>query len=182
MKIENRNLLLMGLPALLFLAAGILLFQFGDSLFAAAQSSMPEAPGGDVGDVEGYAFLLGFLGSGFGQLAALAIQILAFLLAVYGGLLTFWAVLVRAIYRVTPGRILAYRILVGFDLLFLLLPVPSLLLSFLRSLFALSPHFLPLAIAALLSLISALVIRNTYTSRIAPALPEAAAGQREGIG
>ena len=55
MKPANRNLLLLGIPALLILLAGIFLFLSGELLFRTAQLGMPEAPGSDVGDVEGYA-------------------------------------------------------------------------------------------------------------------------------
>lgn len=180
MKIENQNLLLLGIPSLLILAAGILFLRFGDSLLAAAQSGMPETPTGNVGDVEGYAFLFGFIGSGLGQLAALAVQIFAFGLIAYGILLAFFSLLTRFIYRTTPGRLLAYRILVGIDLLFLLLPVPSLVLSFFRSVFSLSPSLTALGFCVLLVLPSVFVIRNTYTGRITPGLPKDEISEKEG--
>lgn len=166
MKPANRNLLLLGIPALLILLAGIFLFLSGELLFRTAQLGMPEAPGSDVGDVEGYAYLLGFFGSGFGQLAALAVQIFAVLLAVYGGVMIALSTAARLVYRLTPGRILAYRIVVGVNLALMLLPVPALLDTFWQSLVDLSPRPGLLLPVLFLALPSAFAIRTTYTRRI----------------
>lgn len=167
MKTVDRNLLLLGLPALLLLIAGVWLYFVGDGLMDAAQSLAPEAPGGDVGDVEGYAFLLQFIGSGFGQLAGLMVLVFSLLLGVYGGAMVALNLLARALYRPTPGRLLAYRVVIGADLAVLLLPAPSLLATFFRTA-AQEGRFdlLPLILAGLQFLLAALAIRNTYTRRI----------------
>ena len=167
MKAANRNLLLLSLPALLIAAAGILLFVEGGNAFRLAQQSMPPSPGSDVGDVEGYAFLLGLIGSGLGQFAALLYQLAGFLIAGYGVLLLALGLVGRALFKPTAGRLLAYRIVTGLHLALMLLPVPLLAEAFFKSVLALAPRAelaLPLL---LLALPPVFVIRTTYTQRIA---------------
>lgn len=171
MKIADRNLLLLGLPALAALVVGIAALRSGDDLMRAAQAMAPEAPGGDVGDVEGYAFLIQFIGSGMGQLASLVVYIVGVLLVFYGGAMILLNILARVVYKPAPGRILAYRILIGLDLAVLLMPAPSLLSTFFRSLEQDAPCPQLLATAGLLFLLGALAARNTFTRRILPPAP-----------
>ena len=166
MKAANRNLLLFGFPAILLLVGGIVLFRNGEALLWAAQSISPELPSGEVGDVEGYAFLIGLMGSGFGQLAGLAVQIVAILVAGYGGGLLVLSLIARAIYKTTPGRLLAYRIAMALDLLFLLLPVPEFLRMFIDSIRSGSASFGMFAVLLLIASVAVLCFLNTYTGRI----------------
>ena len=176
MKTVDRNLLLLGIPALLSLFAGIALFAAGNALLNAAAEIMPDAPGGSAGDVEGYAFLIRFFGSGLGQLTGIIVLVFGMLLMLYGGVMAVLNIAARALYRPTPGRILAYRIVVGADLAVLVLPVPSLLSSFVQS--AMNGSFSPgmLAIPLVLLCLGALAARNTYTRRITE--PPLRAGER----
>lgn len=170
MRPANRNLLLQGVPALLVTGAGALFFREGQRAFQAAQNAMPESPG-SVGDVEGYAFLLDFVGSGAGQLAALALQVVGFLVLLYGCLLLLLSLLARGVYKGEPGRILAYRVLVGVDLVLMVLPVPWLAAAFVESLLDLRPRSELAMFALLLALPAVFVIRTTYTGRITAAAP-----------
>ena len=171
MKTVNRNLLLLGLPALLIFAVGIGLFCLGDDVLRVAQSAVPQAPGSDVGDVEGYAFLIQFFGAGLGHLAGIFALIAGILLIAYGGVMIVLNVVARIVYKATPGRLLAYRILIGTDLVVLLLPTPSLLFSCAES--ALAGYFsaASLAMPLILIALAAFAIRNTYTWRIVSPAP-----------
>ena len=166
MKAANRNFFLLGIPAVLILAAGITLFFFGDGLLQMSQSMAPELPEGEVGDVEGYAFLIGLFGSGIGQLVGLFVQVVALLIAIYGGAILALSILARAIYKTTPGRILAYRIVMALNFVLLLLPVPSLLSSFISSSANGKFSFGLLAYLILTALLTVFGCFNTYTSRI----------------
>lgn len=165
MKAANRNLILLLAPSLLIAAAGALLFAEGGSSFRAAQNSMPALPG-SAGDVEGYAFLLQFFGSGIGQLAALALQVIGFLIAGYGVLLLVLSVLGRVLYKPSARRLLAYRIVTGLQLALMLFPVPWLAASFFKSALAFAPQTELVPPLVLLVVPSVFVIRTTYTRRI----------------
>lgn len=166
MKAVNCNLLLIGIPALLILLAGIGLYGMGNALLDAIQETAPETPQGQVGDVEGYAYLLELLGSGFQGLASLLVLMMAVLLAGYGGVILLLTLVARAVYRQTPGRILAYRVIMGIDLFILALPAPSLLRSWIDGMTRGEPSGWPLLGLILLVVVVAFGCRNTYTDRI----------------
>lgn len=165
-KIVNQNLLLLGIPAALVLAAGILLFLDGEKLFQLSQSMAPELPKGEVSDVEGYGFLAGFFTFGLGSVSALVVQIIAIIIMIYSGIMLIFCIVARTLYRTTPGRIVVYRILIGINLFLFLLPVPEYIRSFYNS--AVNGSFSSglLICLVLVCLLAALVIRNTYTSRV----------------
>ena len=173
MKAANRNLLLFGIPALLLLVLGASLLFIGNTLLEAVSEAAPSLPQGEVGDVEGYAFLIQFIGTGFGGLAGIMVQVMGLLLLFYGGGVLFFTLLARLIYRTRPGRILAYRILMGIALFVTLLPAPELFSLFVRSLFqgSFSPGILVCLV--LLAVLGVLGCQNTYTSRILEGAPEA---------
>lgn len=173
MRAANWNLLVFGLVALLILAAGIGLFRMGDQLFQAAQGVAPEPLEGEPGDVEGYAFLLQWFGSGFGQLGAFVLQLMALLIAGYGAGLLVLTGLARAVYKATPGRILAYRIVTGVELAFLLLPAPSLLQSAVSAAGSGRSPSGAIAGLALLLLLAGFGGFNAFTRRIEGAQPPA---------
>lgn len=173
MKIANQNLLLLGAPALLAGAAGVGLCVVGNGLLRASQAAFPTIPAGGVGDVEGYAYIIQILGAGAGQLTGFFAVVAGLLLAGYGALVLLLGLAARAVYKTTPGRLLAYRVLIGADLLVLVLPVPALLASSFRDLLQGSLEVEPLVVVAALAALAALVIRNTYTGRAnPPAAPE----------
>ena len=165
MKAANRNLLLLLIPALLIGAVGVILFIEGGNAFREAQNSMPELPG-SAGDIEGYAFLIDLIGAGAGQLAALAFQVVGFLIAGYSALLLVLGILGRTVYKPLPGRILAYRIITGLHLAVMLFPVPWLALTFLKSAMAMAPRTELVLPLVLLAVPPVFVIRTTYTRRI----------------
>lgn len=178
MKAANRNLLLFGIPALLILITGICFFTVGDILMRAVSENAPTPPQGEVGDVEGYAFLIQFFGAGIGGLAGIVAQVMGLLFLFYGGSILLLSLIARGIYRNRPGRILAYRILMGVTLFITLLPGPELFSAFIRGLFQGSFSLTPLVCLAILAVLGVLGWQNTYTSRIREDLPgESVPGQ-----
>lgn len=165
MKPVNRNLLLVGIPAALVLIAGLFLFSMGEALLDTAAGLFPNSSG-EVGDVEGYAILLNLLGAGFSGLAGLLVQALAAAAILYGGILLVLGAVARLVYRATPGRVLAYRILTGIQLVVFVLPAPAFAQLWRSS--VQSDAFLPLWPVCLLLLVVLAVLtgRNTYTARI----------------
>lgn len=165
-KIANQNFLILGIPAVLILTAGILLFFGGEKLFQMSQSLAPELPKGEVSDVEGYGFLFGFFSAGLGGMSALIAQLIAVMIMVYGGAVLVFSIIARVVYGTAPGRIMAYRILTGINLFLFLLPVPEYIRSFYNS--AVNGSFSSglLICLILVCLLAALVIRNTYTPRV----------------
>lgn len=165
MKPVNRNLLLLGIPAVLVLIAGLFLFSTGGVLLDTAAGLFPDASG-NVGDVEGYAILLNLLGAGFSGLAGLLVQALATVAIVYSGIVLVLGVVARLVYRTTPGRMLAYRILTGIELLVFVLPAPAFIGLWCSSLKIGS--FSPLWPVCLLVLLALAILAgiNTYTARI----------------
>ena len=166
MKVADQNLLLLGAPALLCAAGGGVVYVLGDSLLKATQAIAPTVPAGDMGDVEGYAFLFRLLGAGLGQITGIVALVAGMLLLGYGGVMVLLNLAARAVYRTSPGRLLAYRVLIGADLAVLLLPAPSLVSTFFRDLLQGSFSPGPLAVTLVLAGLAALAIRNTYTGRV----------------
>lgn len=169
MKHANRTMLLMGIPAVLLLLTGILLLWGGGAMLDSAEALARQAmdAGGQVpGDVEGYAMLAGLTGAGLGGLAGLAAQLLGLLLLCYGGGVLLFSGLARLILDSDRQRLLPYRILMGIAYVIALLPVPELLKTFARALFAGAIEPLPLVAAAAVCGIVFFSARNTYTDRI----------------
>lgn len=166
MKTANRNLLLFVIPAALGLILGIVLLVRGDAIVGAAKGMVPQAPQGEVGDVEGYAMIGSMVGAGLGGLAGFAIQLFGMMAILYTAALLILSGVTRLVYGPTPGRILAYRILMGVTVVVLLSPVPDILRTFVRALA--DGSFLPLWLVYLVVvfLIAVKVCRNTYTDKI----------------
>lgn len=166
MKAANRNLLLLGIPSLLILGLGIFLFTLGNATLAQAGKLVPDSPSGPVGDVEGYAMIFGFLGAGLGGLAGFLAQLLALLFILYGGSILLLTLVARLLYRTSPGRLLAYRVLMGIALVVTILPGPELFSYFWSSLF--QGHFSLVTLLALaaMALVAVAGYRNTFTHRI----------------
>ena len=166
MKSANRNLLMFLVPSVVVLLLGFLLLTQGDTIIESAKSLWPDTPQGDVGDVEGYAMLAGMIGTGLGGLAGLAVQLAGMLAIVYAGTLLILSVVARLVYGQTPGRVLAYRIVMGLDFLVLMRPFPDILKSFVRSLA--NGSFLPLCLVYIVVSLVMLVTgcRRTYSGQV----------------
>lgn len=169
MKHANHTMLLMGIPAALLLLAGILLLIGGGAVMDAASTMASEAAdtgGQPVGDVEGYAMLIGLAGAGMGGLAGLVAQIFGLLLIFYGGGVLLFSGIARLILDPGRRRLLPYRILMGIACVIALLPVPELLKMFVRALSEGSLQPMPLVGAVLACVLVFFSARNTYTDRI----------------
>lgn len=169
MKHANRTMLLMGIPAILLLLAGILLLWGGGAVLDSAEAMARQATdtGGQTpGDVEGYAMLAGLAGAGMGGLAGLAAQLFGMLLILYGGGVLLFSGIARLILDPGRKRLPAYRVLMGIACVIALLPVPELLKTFGRALWEGTIQPLPLAAAAAVCVIVFFSGRNTYTDRI----------------
>lgn len=166
MKTANRNLLLFVIPAALGLVLGIVLLTKGDTLLNTAKEMVPQTPQGEVGDVEGYAMIGSTLGAGLGGLAGFAIQLFGMMAILYTAALLILSGVTRLVYGPTPGRILAYRVLMGVTVVVLLSPAPDILRTFVRALA--DGSFLPLWLVYLVVvfIIAVKVYRNTYTDKI----------------
>lgn len=113
-------------------------------------------------DVAGYALLFGGAAYGIGRLSALVFELTCVVLpAVAAVLMLIPAVMARVVYAPFGGRLLAYRILMGFSLVFLCLLGVMLLLAGLERL-----HLATLLGAAVLLGIAAVCIYGTYTGRV----------------
>ena len=77
-----------------------------------------------------------------------------------------WTGIARLVYGKTPGRVLAYRIVMGLDFLVLMLPFPDILKSFVRSLA--NGSFLPLCLVYIVVSLVMLVTgcRRTYSGQV----------------
>ena len=169
MKYANHTMLLMGIPAALLAVIGVLLLISGAGLLETAGAMANEAVdtgGQPVGDVEGYAMLIGLAGAGLGGLAGLAAQIFGMLLVLYGGGVLLFSGVARLILDPERRRLLPYRILMGIACGIALLPVPELLKVFVRALSDGSLQPMPLAGAVLACVLVFFSARNTYTDRI----------------
>ncbi len=166
MKTANRNLLLFVIPAVLGAILGVVLITQGDAMLSAAQSLWPDAPQGEVGDVEGYAMITGMLGAGLGSMVSMAAQLFGMMTLMYAGALLVLSVAARIVYAKTPGRILAYRIIMGVAFVVLVLPVPDILKTFVLSLAGGS--LLPLWLIYLVAVCIILVMgcRGTYSRQV----------------
>ena len=113
MKRANHTLLLLGIPAAIVLVLGIVALVSGSLLLDTAGSMWNEATEttGPVGDVEGYAMLIGMAGAGFSGLAGLAVQLVGAILALYGGGVLLFSAIARAVLGRGAQCLLPYRIL-----------------------------------------------------------------------
>lgn len=169
MKTANRTMLLLGIPAAVILIAGILFLAGGEILLDAASAMVNETAdtgGQPVGDVEGYAMLIGLAGAGFNGMAGLAAQIFGLLMIFYGGGILLFSGTARLVLDPGKKRLMPYRILMGIACVVTLLPVPELLNVFARALLRGSLEPLPLAVAAIACVLVFFCARNTYTDRI----------------
>lgn len=70
----------------------------------------------EIGDVEGYGIIANGIGYGLGAVGQIFIVIgLIIIPAVWAFYIFIFALIARLIYKETPGKILAYRILMGFS-------------------------------------------------------------------
>lgn len=169
MKHANQTMLLMGIPAAMLLAVGVLFLVGGGAMLDAAFAAASEAAdtgGQPVGDVEGYAMLFGLAGAGMSGLAGLAAQLFGMLLILYGGGVLLFSGIARLILDPARRRLLPYRILMGFACGIALLPVPDLFKAFVRALSDGSLQPVPLVGAVLACVVVVFSARNTYTDRI----------------
>lgn len=166
MKTANRNLLLLGIPALLLLVLGFLWGGGGDQMLHTAHDMVEEASHHGGSDMEGYGALARMAGAGMGGALGFAAWLVGGLAMMYAGAILVLSVAARLIYGKTPGRILAYRIVMCLAFVVLLMPYPSILRTFVLALAGGS--FLPLWFGYLVvTLILAVVgCRNTYSRKI----------------
>lgn len=166
MKTANRNLLLLGIPALLVLVLGFLWGGGGNQMMHAAHGMLEEASHHGGSDMEGYGALARMAGAGMGGALGFAAWLVGGLAMMYAGAILVLSVAARLIYGKTPGRILAYRIVMCLAFVVLLMPYPSILRTFVLALAGGS--FLPLWFVYLVvTLILAVVgCRNTYSRKI----------------
>lgn len=166
MKTANRNLLLLGIPALLVLVLGFLWGGGGNQMLHTAHDMVEEASHHGGSDVEGYGALARMAGAGMGGALGFAAWLVGGLAMMYAGAILVLSVAARLIYGKTPGRILAYRIVMCLAFVVLLMPYPSILRTFVLALAGGS--FLPLWFGYLVvTLILAVVgCRNTYSRKI----------------
>lgn len=166
MKTANRNLLLLGIPALLVLVLGFLWGGGGDQMLHTAHDMVEEASHHGGSDMEGYGALARMAGAGMGGALGFAAWLVGGLAMMYAGAILVLSVAARLIYGKTPGRILAYRIVMCLAFVVLLMPYPSILRTFVLALAGGS--FLPLWFGYLVvTLILAVVgCRNTYSRKI----------------
>ncbi len=166
MKTANRNLLLLGIPALLVLVLGFLWGDGGNQMLHTAHDMVEEASHHGGSDMEGYGALARMAGAGMGGALGFAAWLVGGLAMMYAGAILVLSVAARLIYGKTPGRILAYRIVMCLAFVVLLMPYPSILRTFVLALAGGS--FLPLWFGYLVvTLILAVVgCRNTYSRKI----------------
>ena len=166
MKTANRNLLLLGIPALLLLVLGFLWGGGGNQMLHTAHDMVEEASHHGGSDMEGYGALARMAGAGMGGALGFAAWLVGGLAMMYAGAILVLSVAARLIYGKTPGRILAYRIVMCLTFVVLLMPYPSILRTFVLALAGGS--FLPLWFGYLVvTLILAVVgCRNTYSRKI----------------
>lgn len=166
MKTANRNLLLLGIPALLVLVLGFLWGGGGNQMLHTAHDMVEEASHHGGSDMEGYGALARMAGAGMGGALGFAAWLVGGLAMMYAGAILVLSVAARLIYGKTPGRILAYRIVMCLAFVVLLMPYPSILRTFVLALAGGS--FLPLWFVYLVvTLILAVVgCRNTYSRKI----------------
>lgn len=166
MKTANRNLLLLGIPALLVLVLGFLWGGGGNQMLHTAHDMVEEASHHGGSDMEGYGALARMAGAGMGGALGFAAWLVGGLAMIYAGAILVLSVAARLIYGKTPGRILAYRIVMCLAFVVLLMPYPSILRTFVLALAGGS--FLPLWFGYLVvTLILAVVgCRNTYSRKI----------------
>lgn len=166
MKTANRNLLLLGIPALLVLVLGFLWGGGGNQMLHTAHDMVEEASHHGDSDMEGYGALARMAGAGMGGALGFAAWLVGGLAMMYAGAILVLSVAARLIYGKTPGRILAYRIVMCLAFVVLLMPYPSILRTFVLALAGGS--FLPLWFGYLVvTLILAVVgCRNTYSRKI----------------
>lgn len=166
MKTANRNLLLLGIPALLVLVLGFLWGGGGNQMLHTAHDMVEEASHHGGSDMEGYGALARMAGAGMSGALGFAAWLVGGLAMMYAGAILVLSVAARLIYGKTPGRILAYRIVMCLAFVVLLMPYPSILRTFVLALA--SGSFLPLWFVYLVvTLILAVVgCRNTYSRKI----------------
>lgn len=166
MKTANRNLLLLGIPALLVLVLGFLWGGGGNQMLHTAHDMVEEASHHGGSDMEGYGALARMAGAGMGGALGFAAWLVGGLAMMYAGAILVLSVAARLIYGKAPGRILAYRIVMCLAFVVLLMPYPSILRTFVLALAGGS--FPPLWFGYLVvTLILAVVgCRNTYSRKI----------------
>lgn len=113
MKTVNVTLILSLIAAGVLLVLAAVAFS-GMLVLSALQGSVDlSRPAGEIGDVEGYALIIGGLGWAIAAFGSLLFGVFAILLAVCGFLLILFAVIARAVYAPQGGRLTAHRVLMA---------------------------------------------------------------------
>lgn len=164
----NKNFILtLTLVAMLLLVIilGVTMVYALNSGMNGLQSDITRMRSGDeIGDVEGYGIIVNSIGYGLGGIGKILIAM--FLVIIPSALVFFifvFALIARLIYKETPGRISAYRILMGFSF-------AGQIIMFLVSLSLLTSggwgSLISLVISAYIFWALFMGMRGTYTNRI----------------
>lgn len=164
----NKNFILMlTLVAMLLLVIilGITMVYVLNSGMNGLQSDISRMRSKDeIGDVEGYGIIVNSIGYGLAGMGKLLI--LLFLIVIPTALASFifvFALMARLIYKDTPGRILTYRILMGFSF-------AGQIMMFLTGLFMLKSggwgSLISMVVSAYIFWALFMGMRGTYTNRI----------------
>lgn len=124
MTTAKKNFIIVTIVALVIIACGVYNYIDGKmALEELSQSMAQENVSGNIGDVEGYALLIdAFQNITYGASAFLA-QLFSIVICVYGTILLILGFVSRAIYKNEPERILGYRVITGFVLAAMAIPV-----------------------------------------------------------
>lgn len=169
-KAVNVNFILMMIVVILLALFAFIIWQFvrvSEAELIELKSSMEDTiTQGEIGDVEGYGLIVSGIGYGLGSIGIMIVEvffvIIPLLIAGYTLLMT---VIGRIVYAPTKGRLLAYRILMGFDYVGLAALV-CIILSFLSTCDSISSFIKILVLALFLLFILCFNIYNTYSKRI----------------
>lgn len=124
MTTAKKNLIIVTIVALVIIACGVYNYIDGKMALEELSKAMAqENVSGNIGDVEGYALLIDtFQDITYGASAFLA-QLFSIVICVYGTILLILGFVSRAIYKNEPERILGYRVITGFVLAAMIIPV-----------------------------------------------------------
>lgn len=116
----NKNLIwtitLVGMLLLLIIFGIIVLCVSSSGMNALGNSIEQARSAGEIEDVEGYGILLNSIGYGLGAFGRFIIAIVCIVLpGILGVFILLFALIARFVFAPSDGRILAYRILMGFS-------------------------------------------------------------------
>lgn len=158
------NMAVIGILALVIII-GLAYFCIADAGLNVLGNDINQArSAGEIGDVEGYGIIMKGIGYGLGSFGLLLILAL---FVIFPGIMTIYiltfSLIARLIYANTGGRILAYRILMGFSFSG---QIVCLLLSVSMIYSSEQFHVIPLFISMYLVFVIWKGMQGTYTKRL----------------